>query len=105
MARVWFEKKAMFEGQIKALDMRELERFSADDPRGALLLTWSGSLLSMGPRQADTGGRVDGVREHRAAHGRAAPRKVRAGRRATRTSPWASRPGFAKGRLRPPPPC
>ncbi len=58
MARVWFEKKSMFEGQIRALDMQELERFSADDPRGALLLTWSGSLLSMGPRQAGTAGRM-----------------------------------------------
>jgi nucleoid DNA-binding protein len=58
MARVWFEKKAMFEGQVKALDMRELERFSADDPRGALLLTWSGSLLSMGPRKAEGDGRA-----------------------------------------------
>ncbi len=57
MARVWFEKKAMFEGQVKSLDMRELERFPADDPRGALLLTWSGSLLSVGPRKADAGGR------------------------------------------------
>jgi nucleoid DNA-binding protein len=55
MARVWFEKKAMFEGQINALDMRGLERFPADDPRGALLLTWSGSLLSIGPRQAGGG--------------------------------------------------
>jgi nucleoid DNA-binding protein len=58
MARVWFEKKAMFEAQVKALDMRELERFSADDPRGALLLTWSGSLLSMGPRKAEGEGRA-----------------------------------------------
>ena len=58
MARVWFEKKALFEGQIRALDMQELERFSPDDPRGALLLTWSGSLLSMGPRQPAGGGRV-----------------------------------------------
>jgi nucleoid DNA-binding protein len=58
MARVWFAKTAMFEGQVKALDMRVLERFSADDPRGALLLTWSGSLLSMGPRRAEGVGRV-----------------------------------------------
>ena len=57
MARVWFEKKDMFEAQIKALDMRELDRFSADDPRGALLLTWSGSLLSMGPTGGDRAGR------------------------------------------------
>ena len=58
MARVWFEKKAMFEGQIKALDMRELDRLPVDDDRGALLLTWSGSLLSMGLRHAGTGGRA-----------------------------------------------
>ncbi|MGD0724731.1 MAG: HU family DNA-binding protein [Spirochaetia bacterium] len=57
MARVWFEKKDMFEGQIKALDMRELDRFSADDPRGALLLTWSGSLLSLGASGGDRAGR------------------------------------------------
>ena len=49
MTRIWFEKKDMFEGQVTALDMQTLERFAADDPRGALLLTWSGSLLSMGP--------------------------------------------------------
>ena len=54
---VWFEKKDMFEAQIRALDMLELERFSADDPRGALLLTWSGSLLSMGPRGEERAGR------------------------------------------------
>ena len=58
MARVWFEKKAMFEGQVRALDMRELDHFSADDPRGALLLTWSGSLLSMGSKKPDGDGRV-----------------------------------------------
>ena len=58
MARVWFEKKAMFEGQVRALDMRELDHFSADDPRGALLLTWSGSLLSIGSKKADGDGRV-----------------------------------------------
>jgi nucleoid DNA-binding protein len=49
VTRIWFEKKDMFEGQTAALDMQQLTRLSADDPRGALLLTWSGSLLSMGP--------------------------------------------------------
>ena len=58
MARMWSEKKSMFEGQVRALDMRECERFSADDHRGALVLTWSGSLLSMGPPQDGSGGRV-----------------------------------------------
>jgi nucleoid DNA-binding protein len=49
LAQVWFEKKEMFEAQIRALDMMELESFTADDPRGALLLTYSGSLVSLGP--------------------------------------------------------
>jgi nucleoid DNA-binding protein len=57
MIRVWFEKKDMFESQVKALDMQQLERFSAEDPRGALVLTWSGSLLSMGPATGAGAGR------------------------------------------------
>ncbi len=49
MASVWLEKKRLFEAQIKALDMIEVESFSKDDPRGALLLSYSGSLISLGP--------------------------------------------------------
>jgi nucleoid DNA-binding protein len=48
MATVWLEKKSLFEGQIHALDMVEVESFPGDDPRGALLLTYSGSLVSLG---------------------------------------------------------
>jgi nucleoid DNA-binding protein len=48
MATVWLEKKRLFEGQIRALDMEEVESFSKDDPRGALLLSYSGSLISLG---------------------------------------------------------
>jgi nucleoid DNA-binding protein len=55
LAQIWFEKKQMFEAQIRALDMLELEGFSAEDPRGALLLTYSGSLVSLGP--LEKGGR------------------------------------------------
>jgi nucleoid DNA-binding protein len=58
MARVWFEKKQMFEGQIHALDMQELPAFKADDARGALLLTYSGSLVSLGPLERN-GRRVE----------------------------------------------
>ncbi len=49
MTRAWVEKKDMFEAQVRALDMQMLEEFGADDLRGALLLTWSGSLISFGP--------------------------------------------------------
>jgi nucleoid DNA-binding protein len=48
MAEVWLEKKRMFEGQIRALDMAAVESFAKDDPRGALLLSYSGSLISLG---------------------------------------------------------
>ncbi|UCF96280.1 MAG: HU family DNA-binding protein [Spirochaetaceae bacterium] len=48
MVAVWLEKKKMFEGQIRALDMEEVDSFSKDDPRGALLLSYSGSLISLG---------------------------------------------------------
>jgi nucleoid DNA-binding protein len=48
MAGVWLEKKRMFEGQISALDMVEVDSFARDDPRGALLLSYSGSLISLG---------------------------------------------------------
>jgi nucleoid DNA-binding protein len=48
MATVWLEKKRMFEEQVRALDMVEVESFARDDPRGALLLSYSGSLISLG---------------------------------------------------------
>jgi nucleoid DNA-binding protein len=45
----WLEKKKMFEEQTASLDMIETDVFGKDDTRGALLLTYSGSLISMGP--------------------------------------------------------
>ncbi|MEJ2664566.1 MAG: HU family DNA-binding protein [Spirochaetia bacterium] len=39
----------MFEEQTASLDMIETDVFGKDDTRGALLLTYSGSLISMGP--------------------------------------------------------
>lgn len=55
MAAVWLEKKRLFEGQIRALDMEEVESFEKEDSRGALLLSYSGSLISLGTLSA--GGR------------------------------------------------
>jgi nucleoid DNA-binding protein len=48
MARIWLEKKRLFEEQIRALDMEEIRTFARNDPRGALLLSYSGSLISLG---------------------------------------------------------
>ena len=58
MAEVWLEKKRMFEGQIRALDMVEIDSLAGDDPRGALLLSYSGSLISLGTL-AGSGRRVE----------------------------------------------
>ena len=44
----WFEKKKMFEEQIKALDMIEINSFNKYDKKAALMLTYSGSLISLG---------------------------------------------------------
>ena len=53
MARVWLEKVELFERQIRALDMREVPSLEAADPRGALLLTYSASLISLAPRRQE----------------------------------------------------
>jgi len=52
IARAWIEKRNMFEEQVRSLHMEEVDRFPKEDPRGALMLTYSGSLLSMGPLTA-----------------------------------------------------
>jgi nucleoid DNA-binding protein len=59
MAGVWLEKRRMFEGQISAVDMVEVESFAKDDPRGALLLSYSGSLISLGTLTGSGGRRVE----------------------------------------------
>jgi nucleoid DNA-binding protein len=51
LARAWLEKKRMFEAQIRALDMLEVESLPAADGRGALLLTSSASLVGVGAAQ------------------------------------------------------
>jgi len=51
LARAWLEKKRMFEAQIRALDMLEVDSLPAADGRGALLLTASASLVGVGAAQ------------------------------------------------------
>jgi nucleoid DNA-binding protein len=63
LARAWLEKKRMFEAQIRALDMLEVDSLPAADGRGALLLTASASLVGVGaarPAAAPTGKPTDG---------------------------------------------
>lgn len=46
----WREKRAMFERQTELLGMERIDSFSSDETRGAILLTYSGSLLAFGPK-------------------------------------------------------
>jgi nucleoid DNA-binding protein len=58
LAGVWLQKKKMFEEQVRALHMQEVATLSAADPRGALLLSSSASLVTVGPLE-ESGRRVD----------------------------------------------
>jgi nucleoid DNA-binding protein len=58
LARVWLQKKRMFEEQIRALDMQEVGSLASSDPRGALLLSSSASLITVGPLD-EAGRRVE----------------------------------------------
>lgn len=50
---VWIGKRKIFEEQIKLLKMKEVNTFDKDDAKGALILTYSGSILSIGPVKED----------------------------------------------------
>jgi len=56
IARGWLEKKASFEEQVEERNMEEVECLEGDYQNGCLLMTYSGSLLNIGPL-------VDGVRK------------------------------------------
>ncbi len=44
----WLEKRTMFEEQTRLLGMVIPERIDSEDPRGIILLTYSGSLVALG---------------------------------------------------------
>ena len=56
LAKGWLDKKQVFEEEIEKKEMEEIESLSMDDERGALAMTYSGSLLNLGPL-------VDGARK------------------------------------------
>ena len=49
MARGWLEKEEAFDRKVRELNMEEADAVAADDERGALALTYSGSLVLIGP--------------------------------------------------------
>lgn len=48
ISEAWLEKRRMFCEQTGSLHMHETDFFESEDPRGALVLTYSGSLLGIG---------------------------------------------------------
>lgn len=49
IAKGWLEKKGLFENQVADMNMAEVEELDQDDEQGCLAMTYSGSLLNIGP--------------------------------------------------------
>lgn len=49
IAKVWIGKKEIFERQIESSHLEEVDALAKDDDDGALLLTYSGSLVDISP--------------------------------------------------------
>lgn len=49
MAKAWLEKNKLFQDSLAEEKLSEVSFFGKDEARGALALTWSGSLLNIGP--------------------------------------------------------
>ena len=56
LAKGWLDKKQVFEEEIEKQEMEEVDSLEMDDERGAIAMTYSGSLLNIGPL-------VDGARK------------------------------------------
>ena len=60
IAEAWLEKKRIFEEEIQKKGMEEVDDFEKEEERGTLVLTYSGSLLTIGP-PTEEGRKVDYV--------------------------------------------
>lgn len=49
IAQGWLEKKKIFEDNIQSANMEETELLEKDDSQGAIVMTYSGSILNIGP--------------------------------------------------------
>jgi hypothetical protein len=49
MAAGWLDKQASFFEQTKQRNMEEVDKYENSDHRGVLIMTYSGSLISIGP--------------------------------------------------------
>jgi nucleoid DNA-binding protein len=53
LADVWVKKRDMFSRQVQSLDMVEADRFAVSEQGATLMLTYSGSLVSLGTAPRD----------------------------------------------------
>ena len=60
MSEAWLKKKEAFETEIEKLEMEEVDMLARDDTHGALVLTYSGSLVNIGPL-SESGRKVEYV--------------------------------------------
>lgn len=51
--QLWLEKFKLFTSQMKGIEMESTDTFAKEDPRGLILLTYSGSLICLGPKGSD----------------------------------------------------
>ena len=49
LAKAWLEKEESFMAQIDERNLEEADEFAVEEPRGGLIMTYSGSLLTIGP--------------------------------------------------------
>jgi len=54
IAKAWIDKKIIFEEKIDEMNMEELVSFEKEDTRGVIALTYSGSLINVGPMVENT---------------------------------------------------
>jgi hypothetical protein len=51
IAQGWLEKKSLFEKRIAKMNLEEVDILEKSDERGCLAMTYSGSLLNIGPQR------------------------------------------------------
>ncbi|MCD6398138.1 MAG: HU family DNA-binding protein [Spirochaetaceae bacterium] len=51
LADTWNRKCLLFEQQVKILEMEIISSMEAEDPRGVIVLTYSGSIVSINPKE------------------------------------------------------
>ena len=59
IAQGWLEKKASFEKQVADMGMQEVESLEKGESRGCLAMTYSGSLINIGPLREGEGRTVE----------------------------------------------